>query len=418
MAERRHIGVIGAGIVGVAAARYLQRDGHKVFLLDSGNPGEGASCGNAGCFNLSSIVPMSTPGIIRDVPRWLTDPLGPLSIRWRHVPMLLPWLIRFVRAGETSAIAAQARALRALLVASLDDMMTLARAADATDLIQCVGTLIVYRSQQSFAKAAAANALREANGVAMEHLDADQLRQLEPTLSRAYVKGTLIRENGHTPNPLRLVQKLAEAFIRDGGIIRRARAIGFTLDGRRLTAIRTDRGDFPADGAVIAAGAYSAPLAAGLGDKVMLETQRGYHVMIHDAEAMPRIAVNDADGKFAATPMETGLRLAGTVELAGLSPPPDWRRARMLLQQARTLFPTLSSAYPEERLSLWMGHRPSTPDSLPVLGPARRSADVVYAFGHSHIGLAAAGTTGRVVAALLGNRPPSICVAPFRADRF
>jgi D-amino-acid dehydrogenase len=418
MAERRHIGVIGAGIVGIAAASYLQRDGHQVFLLDTGNPGEGASYGNAGCFNLSSIVPMSTPGIIRDVPRWLMDPLGPLSIRWRYMPTLLPWLIRLVRAGGQSAIEAQARALRALLVASLDDMMTLAVSADAADLIQCLGTLIVYRSQQSFAKATLATELRQANGVEMEHLDADQLRQLEPSISPTYARGTLIRENGHTSNPLRLVQRLAEAFARNGGIIRQAQAVGFALEGQRLRAIRTDRGDFPADGAIIAAGAFSAPLAASLGDVVPLETQRGYHVMIHDAEAMPRIAVNDADGKFAATPMETGLRVAGTVELAGLRPPPDWRRARILLQQARTLFPALAAEYPEERLSLWMGHRPSTPDSLPVLGPARRSPDVVYAFGHSHIGLAAAGTTGRIVADLLGNRPPRIDIAPFRADRF
>jgi len=207
-------------------------------------------------------------------------------------------------------------------------------------------------------------------------------------------------------------------LLRNGGKLRRARVTGFDLDGAKLRAIQTDAGDFVADKAVLAAGAHSKPLAAALGDRVPLETERGYHLMIRDPEVMPRIPTYDAAGKFVATPMETGLRFAGTVELAGLSAPPDWRRARILLEQGQRMLPGLAAHYPEERLSLWMGHRPSMPDSLPVIGASSRSPDVLYAFGHGHVGMAASPMTGKVIADLVAGRATSIDVAPFRAGRF
>jgi D-amino-acid dehydrogenase len=237
-------------------------------------------------------------------------------------------------------------------------------------------------------------------------------------LSREYVRGLLVRENGHTSNPLALVERLLEHFLRSGGELVRARAHGFRLDGARLAAIRTDGGDLAADAAIVCAGAYSKPLAAALGDKVPLETERGYHLMIADPEAMPRIPTADADGKFVATPMNTGLRFAGTVELAGLAAPPDWRRARILLEQGRKMLPGLASSHPEERISVWMGHRPSLPDSLPVLGPSSTTPDVIYAFGHGHVGMTAAPMTGKIVADLVAGRAPSIDIAPFAPDRF
>jgi len=228
----------------------------------------------------------------------------------------------------------------------------------------------------------------------------------------------LVRENGRTSNPLTLVERLLEHFLRSGGEIVHARARGFRLDGRRLAAIQTDTGDLPANAAVVCAGAYSKPLAAALGDRVPLETERGYHLMISDPEIMPRIPTADADGKFVATPMDTGLRFAGTVELAGLAAPPDWRRARILLAQGRKMLPGLAASHPEERISVWMGHRPSLPDSLPVLGPSRASPDVVYAFGHGHVGMTAAPMTGKIVADLVAGRPPAIDIAPFAPSRF
>jgi D-amino-acid dehydrogenase len=414
----RRVAVIGAGIVGVCAASWLQRDGHSLFLVEPGNPGEGASFGNAGCFNGSSVTPMAMPGIIKNVPRWLMDPLGPLALRWSYLPTILPYLVRFVRAGTPEKVRAQARAMRPLVGPTVPLVRELAKAAGAEDLVHQRGHLYVYRSAEALEKDGFAWALRRENGVVVDEFDADELRQLEPALSRDYVRGLLVRENGHTSNPLALVNRLVEHFRGRGGEIIQARALGFRLDGRRLTAISTDRGDLVADAAVVCAGAYSKPLAAALGDRVPLETERGYHLMIRDPAVMPGIPTADADGKFVATPMELGLRFAGTVELAGLDAPPDWRRAQILLTQGRKMLPGLAAHHAEDQVSVWMGHRPSLPDSLPVIGASRASPDVIYAFGHGHVGMTAAPMTGRIVADLLAGRPAPIDIAPFAADRF
>jgi D-amino-acid dehydrogenase len=414
----KRVGVIGAGIIGVAVASCLQRDGHDVFLVDRDEPGRGASFGNAGLFGTSSVVPMAGPRVLREIPKWLRDPLGPLALRWRYLPAIAPWLLRYVAAGRPERVEQQARALRAMLGRAVDNLAPLVEAAAATSLFHRQGSLFVYRSALSFARDRRAWDLRSRNGVEWEELDAAGLRQVEPSLVSNSARGILVRGNGHTSDPHALVTHLARHLVQEGGQMLRAAATGFVLEGERLRAVRTTEGELPVDAAVVAAGAFSRPLAASLGDKVPLETERGYHIMIRDPEVRLRLPLSDQDGKFAATPMSAGLRLAGTVELAGLTAPPNWERARILLRQARSLFPALLDRYPDERLSLWMGHRPALPDSLPVIDRARRTGDVFYAFGHGHVGMASSGMTGMLLADLVAGRAPTIDIAPFSARRF
>jgi D-amino-acid dehydrogenase len=410
--------VIGAGIVGLVCATYLQRDGHKVVVVDPGAPGEGASYGNAGGLNGSSIVPVAMPGVLAKVPHWLLDPEGPLSIRLRYLPTLLPWLYRFVRAGRPEPVRAQARALRGLLAPTVDMHRELAASVGAADLIQRNGLLVVYRAEAGFAADAAAMHLRAENGVKIDELSQDELRQIEPTLSPVYTRARLISENGYVRNPLRLSRALAEALVANGGEIRRERAEGFSFSDGKVEAVLTNEGYIPAAAVVLAAGAHSKKLAARLGEKVPLDTERGYHVMIKAPEVAPRLPIMDAEAKFVATPMEEGLRMAGTVEFAGLDAPPDWRRARILLRHGQAMFPGLPRAVAEDRVALWMGFRPSMPDSLPVIGRTRRYANAFLAFGHGHVGLIGAPMTGRVIADLIAGRPPAIDVAPFSVARF
>jgi D-amino-acid dehydrogenase len=410
--------VIGAGIVGLCCATYLQRDGRKVVVIDPGGPGEGASYGNAGGLNGSSIVPVAMPGVLAKVPHWLLDPEGPLSIRLHYLPRLLPWLYRFVRAGRPELVRAQARALRGLLAPTVDMYRALAASVGAGDLIQRSGLLVVYRSEASFAADAEANRLRAANGVVIEELSRDELRQLEPALSPAYVRARFIAENGYCRNPLRLSRSLAEALVANGGEIRRERAEGFAFADGKVEAVLTAAGRLPAAAVVLAAGAHSKPLAARLGENVPLDTERGYHAMIKAPEVVPRLPVMDAEAKFVATPMEEGLRMAGTVEFAGLDAPPNWRRARVLLRHGQAMFPGLPRAVGEDRVAVWMGFRPSMPDSLPVIGRTRRYPNAFLAFGHGHVGLIGAPMTGRTIADLVAGRAPAIDIGPFSAARF
>ena len=412
------IGVIGGGAIGVAAASFMQRDGADVFILEPNGIGNGASFGNAGCFNPSSVVPMSMPGTLGKVPGWLFDPLGPLSIRWPYLPTIAPWLARFVKAGRRENVEHQAKALRALLHSSPEQWAPLVKQAGAEHLVRRNGHLVVYRSREAFDGDAYGWQLRSKNGIDFQTLSADELRQQEPALSHDYTLGVFIPDNGHTTDPNALVNALADAFRRGGGEIVSGRARGLAFEGSTLAGIRTDDGVLAADRVIVAAGAFSKPLAAELGDTIPLDTERGYHVVIRDPEIMPRTSMMDAEGKFVCTPMDGGLRLAGTVEFAGLEAAPDMRRAKNLLTLGQRLFPGLAASYPDERLSTWMGFRPSLPDSLPVIGRSHRSAEVIYAFGHGHVGIAGAARTGEIVADLVAGRQPSIDIGAFSPGRF
>jgi D-amino-acid dehydrogenase len=416
--SRRTVGVIGAGAVGICAASWLLRDGHDVLLIDPEGIGTGASFGNAGCLNSSSVVPMSLPGTAWKVPGWLLDPLGPLAIRPSYLPRLAPWLVRFLRAAKPALVRSQAQALTGLLADAPGAYAPLVGNAGAQDLLRHNGHIVAYRTQQDFDGDRLGWQLRRDAGIRFDVLDESELWQMEPAISRDYRLGVLVPDNAYTVNPQALVRALGECFLRDGGRICNAKVLDFSFAGEALQGVLTDQGQITLDAVVLAAGAHSRVLAEQAGDKVMLDTERGYHVMIKDPEAMPRHSILDATGKFVATPMQDGLRLAGTVEFAGLQAPPDWRRADRLQTLGRRLFPALQASYPEARLSRWMGFRPSMPDSLPVIGTARRSGNIIYAFGHGHIGLASAARTGRLVAELVGGRAPHVDIAPFSAQRF
>ena len=417
----QHVVVIGAGIIGAASAAELLRDGHRVTILEPGSPGgeQAASYGNGCWLSPHSVVPLSLPGIWRQVPGWLADPLGPLTIRWRYLPRLAPWLMRFLRAGATLArVAATARALRALLQDAPEQHRRLAEEAGVGSLIQRQGQLYVFPDRAAFEAEALAWRLRRDNGVRWLELPEDELRQREPALDRRYSFGVFVEEGGHCLDPGAYVAAVVEAARARGATLRREPAVGFRLEQQRLRAVRTDSGEIACDKAVIAAGARSRALAAAAGDRVPLETERGYHAVIAHPESGPRHPVMPSDGKMSVTMTARGLRISGQVELAGLEAAPNWRRAEILRDFALRMWPGLPRELPAERVKFWMGHRPSTPDGLPCIGAASGCADVVHAYGHGHIGLAAGALTGRLVADLIGERPPIVDPAPYSPARF
>jgi D-amino-acid dehydrogenase len=431
--EKPPIVVLGAGIVGICTASYLQRAGHRVLVIDRQAPGEAATFGNAGCINGSSVVPTAMPGVLKHVPKWLLDPQGPLVMRWRYLPTLAPWLIRFIASGEANKVAAQARALRALVGASLSDYAPLIQAAGLQDLIFQRGHLIAYTSDEGYAGDAGAMALRARNGVQIEDIGRGALRDLEPDLSHAFLRARRIAETGHVSDPGQFTKRMALAFVAAGGRILQSDIHSLQTTGGRVSGVLTGNGVVPVQSVVIALGAWSATLTRQLGDSVLLDTERGYHIEVPQAPcdaaemavgagpAGPRVPTLWSEGKMFATPMEGRVRAAGTVEFAGLDAPPDWRRADLLAQQLATMYPRINQDIERvgtAHLPRWLGFRPSTPDSLPVIGPASQYPNAIYAYGHGHIGLTAAASTGRVVAALLGGQPTGVDLQPFSIGRF
>jgi D-amino-acid dehydrogenase len=410
-----HIAVIGTGIVGVSTGAWLQRDGHQITFIDPREPGEACSFGNAGSLSPSACLPVGMPGMWKRVPRWLLDPLGPLTVRWRYAPVVLPWLVRMLQYSTREEVTRIAAALRELLKPIFDCYGPLLEHADAQALVRRSGCLYVFSSREAAAQWQWGMNLRRSLGVNLVDIEREQLDGIEPDLRGRFRFGILAPDNGSTSDPSALVKALHARCLADGARSERRSATGFERQGGRVTGVRFDSGEpLAVDGVVVAAGAWSAPLAAQLGSRVPLETQRGYHVTVHSTNLVLRHTVMAVEHNLMVNPMAMGLRLAGTVEFAGLKAPPNYARADALLRQGRDLFPHLDTS----EVTRWMGHRPCMPDSLPVIGRARDAANAWLAFGHGHMGMCMGAATGREIAHLAAGRPTQVDLAPFRPDRF
>lgn len=406
--------VIGAGIIGVCCASYLQREGFAVEIIDPEQPGTQCSYGNAGAISPGSCVPIAMPGMLRKVPHWLADPEGPLYIRLAYLPQAMPWILRFLAAGRKDRVVGISKAMRTLFRLTFECYEPLVKAAGCEALIEKRGQLFVYSDPDGVEGDAFGWRLRRDNGVKVEILNEDELRQLAPALSRDFKRAVFLPEQGQCRNPGKLTAVLAEHVVRQGGKLTRARVTGFEMGPTGPSALLTDQGRITADHIVIAAGAWSGALARMLGSRVPLESERGYHAMALGADAGHAMQTMWVDRKFVATPMEMGMRFAGTVEFAGLEAPPDMRRADVLLKHGRAMFPGMQV----DKVSHWMGHRPGLPDTIPVIGRSPAHRNVIYAFGHGHMGLIAGSVTGKLVSEIAAGKPTSIDITPYRVDRF
>jgi D-amino-acid dehydrogenase len=414
-ARRRAI-VVGAGIVGVCSASYLQRAGYDVELIDPAEPGSEDQCsyGNAGGICPGSCVPIGMPGMLKKVPEWLLDPEGPLFVRLGYLPQAMPWILRLLSAGRRSRVPAIADAMRALHADTFAAYAPLLKEAGCEDLLARRGQLFVHESVNAVSPSDFGLTLRRERGVAIEFMTEDEIRQHEPALAHRFKSAVFLPEQGQCKNPGRLVASLAAAFVRNGGRLTRGRVTGFETGPEGITAVTTESGRRAADTVVLSAGAWSKALAKTLGYRVPMEAERGYHVQVTGADPGLRTQTIWSERKFVASPMEGGLRFAGTIELSGISRPPNYRRADILLSMGREMVRNLQVG----EVTRWMGNRPGMPDSLPVLGRAARHRNLIFAFGHGHTGLIAGAVTGRLVAEVAQGETPSIDLTPYRLERF
>lgn len=412
--HKQHFTVVGAGAVGVSTALWLLRDGHDVTLIDRVAPGTGCSFGNAGLIQTGACVPIATPGVLRQVPQMLLDPAGPLIIRWQHLASLVPYLWHFVGAAHPSRVEAISIALQTILNHAEQHYRDLLEAAGASHLLKRTGELYVYEKPAAYLGAKPWHDLRRKRGVEVVEIPAEELRQLEPALAPIFHRGVYLPNSVQTANPYHVVRALAEHFVREGGTLVQEEVREIVTGDRGPTEIVTDNTRRPVDALVLATGAHSKRWARELAGWLPLDSERGYHLMLPRPGVEMRVPVLYGDYRFGLVPMVDGIRLAGTAELARVDAAPSFERAERLLKIAGRLVPGLQG----DGRTQWMGHRPSTPDSLPVIGRSPRFANVYLAFGHGHLGLTLGAVTGRIIADLAAGRPPIVPLAPYDITRF
>ncbi len=415
MTARPDVLIIGAGVIGLSAAHAALARGLTVQVIDREGPAAGASAGNAGGFAFPEIHPLASPETLLNSPRWLLDPLGPLSIPPRYAARIAPWMARFACASLPHKVAASTRAQAALMTLGRETLEPFMAATGTTGMLRKTGQLQVYERASAFD--AACREREEARHFGFTYrplVGAGAIAEVQPGLSPVFTHATFTDDWWAIADPKLYVLALAEDFRAkaDGIDTGEVRAISVAGDGP--VAELADGRTLPASRIVLAAGAHSHRIARTLGDRIPLETERGYNTTLPPGAFDLRCHITFAAHGFVASPLSTGIRIGGAVELGGLDLPPNYARSRAMLTKARNFLPGLKAEGGTE----WMGFRPSLPDSLPVIGRAPRAPAVIYAFGHGHLGLTQSTATATLVAELLTGQGPSLDLSPFDPGRF
>lgn len=406
--------VIGAGIIGVASALALSRAGHRVRLLDRKGVAAETSRGNAGAFAYTDIEPLAAPGIMRKAPRWLLDPLGPLSVPPSYALKIAPWMLHFWRATRPDRHAAAIQAQAELMTLSRAALERLIADVSGEALMRREGQLQLYEGRAEFGASLPAWELRRAHGVAFDLLESpDAIAEIQPGVAPRFTHAGFTPAWMNTVDPEVWTTYLAQQAVAAGARIETAEIRGLrAIEGG--VEIDTGQGALRAGQVVVAAGAWSHHLARTLGDRIPLETERGYNTTFPTAAFDLRTHLTFTNHGFVVSRIGEGLRVGGAVELGGLKTPPNYRRSEILVQKAKSFL----QDFEPEGGTQWMGFRPSLPDSLPVIGRSPRSERVIYAFGHGHLGLTQSAGTAELVRALLAGETPEISLTAFRPTRF
>jgi|TARA_B100000929_G_scaffold30621_1_gene22300 D-amino-acid dehydrogenase len=413
--QQREITVLGAGIIGMACAINLQRLGFNVTVVDQNDPGDGCSSGNTGIIAPSAMVPVNAPGLIKKIPAMLLDPLGPIAFRWKHIPQMLPWIFNFLKNGRASNVERIVDGLSALTSNALKEHQDLAGNGEASRWFRPSPYLYVYESEAVLAEEDYYWKLRRIHGISTRVLKGREVQEFEPALDPRF-KCAVVMENGHgfSTDPSQMVKALAFQFQSNGGKVIQSEVLQIKILNQKPSSLITNAGSIPLQRLVIAAGAFSAKFATQLGERIPLEAERGYHIMLKNPGIAPRYPIMNSSGKFVTTPMESGLRIGGLVEFGGLVANPNYKFASRLITHAKSMFPLIKI----NDFTEWMGHRPALPDSLPVIGQSTKFENIFYALGHHHIGLTTGPRTGRAVAELIAGQTPCIDLSPYSIRRF
>lgn len=414
MNNRQDIIVVGAGIIGLSIALQLQSSGRSVTVVDRKGIAAEASFGNAGAFAFSDIVPLATPGVMRRAPKWLLDPLGPLSIPPSYAFKIAPWMLRFWRASWRDRYDASLRAQAQLMRLSQAALERQIKTVDGETMMQREGQLQLYEGADEYNSSLADWDLRKKHGVEFELLEsAEAISELQPGIDARFTHAGYTPKWINTCNPQLWADHIARQFFACGGLMETVEIKSLSQEGDHVVLTTSD-GAIMAKQVIVASGAWSGHLAQTLGDKFPLETERGYNTTLPAGAFDLKTHLTFGGHGFVVSKISGGVRVGGAVELGGLNLPPNYKRSEVLLQKAAIFLPELKT----ENGQQWMGFRPSMPDSLPVIDHSPKTRNVIYAFGHGHLGLTQAAATAELVTSLCNGTSPSMSLDAFSASRF
>ena len=411
--SKSSIGVIGAGIQGICISLCLIKKGFKVTLIDRDDPGkDSASYGNAGHFSPYASVPINRPDVLVDIPSMLLSSTGPLALKWNYVPKMFPWFLKFIKNCSRKNMMHTAKYMHQILDLALPAYDELFEEIDISGLVESKGIIYFWTNKDLKSRELEIN-IRNELGIKQQLLTPHEIHDLEPHIKQIYHGGVLYPNARHTRNPKKILLKLFDFFLKEGGHFEKqnVQTISFTSDNKPI--IKTDLNFYTFDKLVVACGAFSKKLTDQVNEKIPIDTERGYHVHFKGHDHLLSRPVIFLNRGFGITPMEQGLRVVGTVEFGGLDNPPSKKRIQNLVNSAKYLFPELGKHEDE-----WLGFRPTLPDFLPVIGPSKNHKNLFYSFGHHHLGWTLGAISGKIIAGLIAKENTNLDLSPYNSLRF
>ena len=411
--KNKSIVVVGAGIVGVSTALWLQKQGEEVILIDSSQPGTGASFGNAGLLAQWAMVPVNVPELWKSAPKYLLNKSSPVFMRWSYFPKLFPWLAKFMANATEKRSNKIIENLTPLVQDAVDQHQNLVKGTQAAKWLRDSKFSYVYRTHDAFKADTYGWEIKSNLGFIPNLVLGDDVREEEPILSPDIRCMAVLEGQGHITNPLGYVTELFEVFQKNGGKFINKAVKNFNIIHDQIHSVQLEDEEILCQKAVVTSGIWSKNLIKNLKINVPLETERGYHVIYEKPSVQPRNPMMITEGKFGVTPMTTGLRCAGTVELGGLNASASKKPIDFIKKISLKTFPDLKF----EKTSEWMGFRPTLPDSLPMIGEIQNTG-IFTCFGHQHIGMTSGPKTGFILSQLVTDKKPNLDISGYSPERF
>ena len=404
--------IVGAGIQGVCIGLQLAKKGIPVTIFDKNDPGRMSSYGNAGHFSPYAVLQLNRPDIIYDIPKMLFSSYGPLALKWNYIPKMIPWIIKYLKSSTTKSMMHTAKYMNQILSPSLDAYDEILAEIDETDLVERKGIIYIWTNKNLKSRNLEIKVRNELK-VKQKILNKNEILDLEPNLNPVFDGGAFYDYAYHAKDPLGITQELFKLFLKRGGKFIKGNVQSIKQISQNVTEVATENEKFSFEKTVLACGAFSKKFTDQLGEKIPLDTERGYHIHYEGMQNLLKRPVIFLDRGFGMTPMNQGLRAVGTVELGGLKNPISKKRIKYIDNCAKELLPQLRE-YKDE----WLGFRPTLPDFLPVIGPSLKNKNIIYAFGHQHLGWTLGAITGKIVAGIIAEEKTNLDLKPYSSSRF